>query len=492
MKFEPMEHQKKAHELLHRRREFALFCEQGTGKTYITLHDAERLYEAGSIDAVLIIAPKGVHTNWTRREIPKLMTVPVVAEAFMSGLKTPLKRIAAMMKKKGALKVLTMNIDAVGQKAPYDLAVKFLDENKCMLVVDESSRIKNPSARRTKRVTSLGNFAVCKRILSGTPAPNSPADLFSQFHFLKPGLIGTTSYRAFVAQYAELLPPGHSQMRHIADRIKRKRPGISDEKLVHVLPQIVATDPVTLKPMYKNLDRLNEVIKPHCFRVTKAECLDLPPKVYQTFGFQLPLPQRRLYDKVREEFRLEFESDGTLFFNKLSTFIKLQQILSGFVMHEGETFRLEGKPERLEVLESILDDISGQFIVWARFREEITLIREVLAERNITAVEYHGGISDSQREIAVDTFQRGEARAFIGNAQAAGIGLTLTNAETAIYYSSDFNLESRLQSEDRCHRIGTKKTVVYIDIVAENTVDERVRQRLQAKEEVAEELLRGL
>lgn len=477
MKTAPMKHQLAALEHLAAAPTFyALGAEQGTGKTWMLLADLERQWLAGSVQGALVIAPKGVHINWTLREIPTHMSCRVQCEYWLSGggVKRQRKmerllRIDSVME----IPILTMNVDAVNTKAGFDFAQRFLRTFRSMMIVDESQRIKNPAAKRTKRVIQLGQEAVSRRISSGTLVSNSPMDLFSQYDFLSPGLLGTTSYRAFVAEYADLLPPDHPLLRSIGGR---------------GTPQVVRKDEQG-RPVYRNLDKLSALMKPHTYRVTKAECLDLPAKIYQTHWFELEASQQRIYQQLKEQLRFE-HPDGTDTFTALTIINKLRQVTSGFILRDGEPTELAACAPRMQALEELVNDCQGSVIIWASFREELRQIAQRLRHHGV--VEYHGGTSSGDRERAVDEFQRGNAKIFIGNPAAAGTGLTLHAAETVIYYSSSYSLEQRLQSEDRAHRIGTKKPVVYIDLVATNTIDERIAAALQSKTFVAQSILSEL
>lgn len=482
MKTTPMPHQSTGLNLLAANREFYLLgCEQGTGKTWMLMADAEQRFSDGDIDGLLVVAPKGVHTNWIRREIPAHMSVAQRSGYYLSGAG---KRKTAELEKlfrpsdERVLTILAINIDAVNHKEGFLLAKRFLQHYKCMMVVDESSRIKNPSAERTKRVIVLGKFAAVRRAASGTPITNSPIDIFSQMEFLSPGtgVLGTTSYRAFVAEYSVLLPADHHLMRSVASRSKFS-------------PQIVARDKNGL-PLWRNLDRLKQKLAPFMFRVLKSECLSLPEKIYQTLFFELAPKQRGIYDVMSEEMRLNCPDGEIAIFNSLTKLTKLRQITSGFVLLYGDAVLIDPEDNpRMSALKEAIEDLDGQFIVWASFREELAQITVMLRKVGIECVQYHGGVSTTDREIAVDEFQSGKARAFVGQPHSGGIGLTLTNAETVIYYSSDYNLEDRLQSEDRAHRIGTTKHVVYVDLAATGTIDERIALSLQTKEAVAERIL---
>lgn len=308
---------------------------------------------------------------------------------------------------------------------------------------------------------------------------NGPIDLFSQFEFLKPGLLGTTSYRAFVAEFAKVLPPHHGLMQHVQ---KRNRSGQQ--------PQIIEKDS-SGRPVWRNLDKLNAMLAPLMYRVKKADCLDLPEKIYQTISFSLAPKQQRAYELMRDECRLLLADGDVQTVKALAALNKLRQITSGFVMVDGVATSMDEAGPRLAALMELVADLNGQFIVWAYYREELRQVSEALAKAGLKVVQYHGGVNNADREHAVDAFQRGEVDVFVGQPQSGGIGLTLTNASTVIYYSNDFSLENRLQSEDRAHRIGTEKHVVYYDILAEDTIDEKIVDALQSKQDVANAIIDG-
>lgn len=470
---EPMKHQAEALERLRNREYYGLFMEQGTGKTWCLMADAEFLYENNKIQALLVIAPKGAHTNWVKREIPQHMSVKNIARAWRSGAgKRLLESINEVMEPKKPLRILTMNIDALNTSKGFDFAFKFITSFKTALVIDESQRIKNQDSGRTKMVMRLRAHASYARIATGTPATNKPVDVFSQMEFLHSGLLGTRSHRAFVAEYAELMRPDHPMMQAMIERNPRV-----------ARAQVVARDE-NGRPRWRNLDKLQRLLAPHTFRVQKSECLDLPPKVFKTHYFEMSPSQQKAYKLMKKERRMEL-GDEIVAVQVLGAGIKLQQITSGFLLHEGEPHFVAEGNTRLAALLDLIEDLEGQFIIWARFREEIKAIVHALNLAKIPCAAYFGGVSDKEREAAIDDFQSGKIRAFVANQQAAGTSLTLTAAQTAIYYSNDFNLEHRQQSEDRCHRKGTKHTVVYIDLVAEDTIDETISTALQSKSDMA-------
>lgn len=482
MKTAPMAHQVTGLALSEGKRNFAFLMEQGTGKTWLTLADAERCFIGNKIDGILVIAPNGVHTNWTRREIPTHLEVPVHAYTWTGKPKTK-KEIKEWdnfwvgLDVNPNMRVFSINIDAFNTEAGFEAAMRFVTCFRIMAIEDESTRIKNPKAKRTIKVIEVGRQAIARRILSGTPVTKAPTDLFSQFDFLKSGLLGTTSYRAFVAEYAVLLDPNSKQMQ----AIMRKTGGRG-------IPQIVQEDANGNK-MWRNLDKLAAMVAPHSYRVRKEDCLDLPPKVYQTITFELDSKQRQVYDRLKEDYHYDNDGDD-MSFEAIATRTKLKQVTSGFINVYGEPQLIDvSSNPRMAAFKDALEDVDGQFIVWAMFEEEINHIKAALEEAGISFCTYYGATKPADREKAIDDFQAGRLQAFVGHAAAAGIGITLTAARTAFYYSCSFDNELRLQSEDRNHRIGTTTKVLYVDFVAENTIDEDIVKSLATKNAIAWQLI---
>lgn len=497
MKTKPMQHQTTGLERSDGKRNFAFLMEQGTGKTWLCLADAERCYLAGKINALLVIAPNGVHTNWTKREIPTHLSVDSLCYAWRGTpsskkAKDDIERMYRTHYAPGEspFRVFSINIEALNSPNGFEAVKRFLLAYNVMAVVDESTRIKNPDAKRSKKVCELGALATARRILTGTPITKAPTDVFMQFNFLRPGLLGTKSFRAFNAQFSVLLEAGSPQMIAIMRKLGGKVRGI---------PQVVAKDANGI-PMFKNLDKLTELIAPHSYRVTKAECLDLPPKVYKTAYFELTPNQRKIYDQVKTEYNFVMEHDDYLedvSFEAIAARTKLKQITSGFINIYGEPVLLppEDNPRMVlfkQTVEDILErDEKAQVIVWAMYEQELMQIKAYLDSIGARSALYYGATKKEERERIIDEFQAGNIDWFIGNASAGGIGITLTAAETAIYYSCGNDNEQRLQSEDRNHRIGTKNTVVYYDLLAEDTLDEDIHRSNMMKSEVAAIVLDG-
>ncbi len=255
------------------------------------------------------------------------------------------------------------------------------------------------------------------------------------------------------------------------------------------IPQIVERDKKGM-PRYRNLDKLQALIAPHSFRVLKKDCLDLPDKIYKTVWFDMTTTQQAIYDKAKKENRLALEGEETVF-NKLVAQMKLMQITSGYYLHPEATepVRIEGGNPKLELLVERANAVceSGEkLIVWARYRVQIEDLFKALSKQGLKVVQYHGGISKGNRVSAIEDFERGEANVFIGQQQAGGRGITLVAASNVFYYSNTYALDHRQQSEDRAHRIGQEKNVIYTDFCARDSVDYECIERLRDKELISE------
>ncbi len=466
-KTEPFLHQLAAFEHSRSEEYFALLMEQGTGKTKVIIDTAAWLYGRGEINSLVVLAPNGVHRNWISDEIPIHMPdgVDWLGHIWRAGdlnRKKSKDAINEMMRFDG-LSVLALNIEAVRTEAGAKVIESFLTARPSLFVIDESTIIKTPGAAQTIKVIGKGKSrglagkAKYRRILTGTPITQGPFDLFSQFKFLDPEVLGFQSYYSFKHHYGEF----------IMNR---------DYKNGHQYETL--TD-------YKNSDELQKSIAPFSYRVTKEECLDLPPKIYQKRYYPLSNAQRKAYNSLRDEFIAELDSGETI--NAalaIVRLIRLQQICSNFIGSDAGQIEVSDSNPRLDLLKEIVEP-AKKVIVWARFRRDISAIHEMLG-----GVRYDGATSADDRADAIDRFQNDPScKYFIGNPSAAGLGITLHAADLVVYYSNSFKLEERLQSEDRAHRIGLNHSVVYVDIIAEETIDEHIAGSLQAKINIADSII---
>ena len=458
MKLTPFKHQAECLKLSWEKKNFAILLEQGLGKTKVCLDTAELLFKAHRIEAMLVIAPNGVHSNWARDQIPLHLDCPyVVVEYGSSRVKAKyfneaVFELMAPTLRERRLRVLIVNVEAYSSpRAAYNLSLKLLDKFPTLMVVDESTRIKTPRAQRTKRILGLGRHAKYRRILTGTPVTQSPFDVYSQFAFLDYGILGFFSYTSF---------------RHNYGRWEKRFTQRGDKSWEY--DELIE---------YIHLDDLRQRLKPYCYRREKAECLDLPPKIYKVIGVDLSLQQRRLYQQVEKEGVLEFDDFRLLTPLQITRLLRCQQITGGFLPtgEQGVARPLRENP-KLDLMLELIEDHPGQTIIWARFRAEIAAIAARLKEAYgcDQVVEYHGGVPSNKRPWIIKAFQTGKARFLVGQ-QASGVGVDLYAAEIVFYFSNDFSYDHRYQSEDRCHRIGLLHPVLYVDLIANDTMDEHIR-----------------
>lgn len=468
-KREPMEHQRKAFLLSRDLPAFGLFMEQGTGKTKVILDTASYLFQQDKIDALIIVAwPNGVHRNWIDYELGEDMSVPYFAEYWGANNQAKHRRVAfrklQLRPRAAGLKVMAFNVECFLSEPAKELILELLGNFRCLFVIDQSASIKNPEAKRTKfLVGKCSTLAPYRRVLDGAPVAEGADELYSQFKFLDPNIIGHDTWTAFKAEYCE----------------------------IGYFKQIKG---------YKNLPKLRSRIDPYCYRVLADDCLDLPERVYKRWSFDLAPGEQRVFDELkllslasfsdlqlneedREDVDLDFESDDILTTSlALVKNLRLQQISSGW-WPKGERRSIEARPTRLDALLTLLDAATGKALIFSRFRGDLELMAEVLGKK---AVSYHGGVSPDDRAEAKRRFMNDpKVLYFVGQPRSAGIGHTLTAARHVIFYSNDPSLRLREECEKRAHRQGLKHKLIVWDLIARGSHDIAVVRSLRAKKELA-------
>jgi SNF2 family DNA or RNA helicase len=463
-KTSPYLHQMNALEKSWNKENFAYFMEMGTGKTKVLIDNLAMLYDKGKVDGALIIAPKGVVKTWYEQELPTHLPdhidhTTVLWQAHIT--KTQREKLESVLQNETSLHILIMNVEGLSTDKGVNFARKFLSSHNTLMAVDESTTIKNPSAKRTKNIISLGKQAKYRRIMTGSPITKNPLDLYSQCEFLDPWLLDFTSYYAFRNRYAEM------KTMHIRGRSI----------------QVVSE--------FKNLGELSETVKTFSDRVLKEDCLDLPPKNFIKRHVTLTPDQKKIYNQMKEQAIAILNGKVTSTMTVLTQLMRLHQITCGhFTADDGSIQSIESN--RLNELMSILEETEGKAIIWANYQlsvgEIIQRIIKVYGEDSY--VHYYGLTSQEDRQNYIRKFQNDpKCRFLVGTPQTGGYGITLTQANTVIYYSNGYDLEKRLQSEDRAHRIGQKKTVTYVDLIAEDTVDEKIVEALRKKINIASEVM---
>ena len=464
-KTEPYEHQLTALGASHKKENFALFMEMGTGKSKVLIDNIAMLYDKGKINAALIVAPKGVYHNWERQELPIHMPAHVLYQIITWSPVETKKQQAALKKlfiHDEDLVIFLMNIEAFSTKKGMRIAEKFLLAHSALMAIDESTTIKSPTASRTKSVLKLRVLAKYRRILTGAPVTKSPLDLYTQCFFLDPDLLDFSSYYTFKNRYAIMV-----------DR------NVGTHSFKHVMG-------------YQRLDELNGKLNDFSYRVLKEDCLDLPEKVYMKRMITLTPEQKRMYGEMKKFALSELEGKKITATSVLAQLVRLHQITCGHLtLDDGDIRTL--KNNRIKELLDILEETDGKIIIWAVYRHDIKEITKILSERYgaNTVESFFGDTLDRDRQDIIDRFQDRESdlRFFVGNPKTGGYGLTLTASHTVIYYSNSYDLETRLQSEDRAHRISQDKKVTYIDLITEGTVDELIVKNLRGKINLATKIM---
>lgn len=458
---------------------FGLLWQQGTGKTKPIIDTAAWLYEHDKIDCLLVVAPNGVHRNWVNDELPAHLPdrlVPKTHAFYWQSQKSTTKwheRLAEFAVRHPGLLVVTISYDAFLTEKGKNFIWKVLRKRRCLYICDEAHNIMTPSAKRTMSIIKSGKWASYRRILTGTPISKSPFNIYSQVRFLDPDFWIKAGIGSTFAEFKMYFG------------VWRKREDVLEE---------FGYDPGYDQLIeYRNLDKLQALLKTISSRVLKTDVFDLPPKLYSKRYFDLNPTQRRAYDELKENFVTEIESgrevDGSLAIVRL---LRLQQIACGYAKcddDEPEVLLGNSNP-RLDLLNELTDSLPEKAIIWARFRKDIDQITDALnAGRKpgmpVRAVRYDGAVSDDDKEKAKNDFQKGDAQWFVGNQEVGSEGLTLTAAHSVIYYSNSFKLIKRLQSEDRPHRAGLDHSVSYYDLCANDTVDQRLIEVLRNNLEVS-------
>jgi|TARA_R110001583_G_scaffold40728_1_gene129882 SNF2 family DNA or RNA helicase len=469
-KTEPYEHQLQALGASHNKENFALLMEMGTGKSKVLVDNIAMLYDKGKIDSALIIAPKGVYRNWEKQEIPIHLPDHVKHQMIIwspNKTKKQEKELNKLFKHEEELMIFIMNIEAFSTKRGTEMAEKFLLSHHCLMAIDESTTIKSTTASRTKNILKLRKLAKYRRILTGSPVTKSPLDLFTQCYFLDPYLLDFQSYYSFKSRYAVL---------------KRQHMGS------HSFDQIIG---------YQRLDELNHKLNQFSFRVLKKDCLDLPEKVYTKRYVTMTTEQNQIYDQMKNHALSHLKTGEVVTAaSALAQMIKLHQITCGHITTDLEEhdIRIQEIPHnRINVLKETLQEVDGKIIIWATYIHDIQKIKETLEEEyGVNSVEtFFGGTASDDRQEIVGKFQDmdSELRFLVANPRVGGYGLTLTASHTVIYYSNNYDLEVRMQSEDRAHRIGQVNKVTYIDLMVEKTVDELIIKSLRNKINLASQVL---
>lgn len=439
---EPMAHQVEARELAYQHDGYFLAMEQGTAKTKVAIDVAVAHFLERTINALLVISPLTVTRTWAEEfalHAPVAFTT-IYADSTFNGT----------IPRDGSLPVIICGVESLSQGGTFNALNSWAQyQSNLMVVVDESHYIKTPGTIRTKRCIELGTHAKIKLCLTGTSITRNLVDLYSQYEFLDPNIIGVGDFYAFRNRYA------------IMGGYKRK--------------QIIA---------YDNVEELMSFIRPVTYTKLKSECMDLPEKVYERRYIKLEKNHMVMYRQLRSKQGLA----GLDLKNVLVKMLRSRQLVGGFLPDGDNAPKAQvfaALNMKLQVLRQELDVAEGQAIIYCQWRPEMDLIAHEFDYRKESYAQFNGDQDADERQEIIRQFQAGDIKYLVASISAAATGITLTNARTVIYFSHTDQYAQRSQSEDRVHRKGLKHSVTYIDLIAERTVDETLMAAHSEKKDLA-------
>ncbi len=441
---EPMEHQQRAIDKLINTKVGALYMDMGTGKTRTAFGLAIPRKLDAKVECILWLCPVSVKR-----------TIADEVEKHLQGVDCELVETSGI--KSWDADIYVAGIESLSNSLSLNFVLlELAEKRRCFTVVDESSLVKNHLAKRTRAIWRLGERSKYKLILSGTPISNNEQDLYSQWYFLDQRILGYSSFYSFAANHLEYDS-------RIPGRVVRAH----------------------------NVEHLVNKMAPFVYQVRKDECLELPPKSYS-----------KRYCRMAEVQYWEYENGKTHFFDimeryddwsrDVSTivfrlFSLLQRVTSGKTWDWKDLFDNPLENPRVQLLLETIVDLpkDSKVIIWCKYTHEIEMISEVLAQAGYESAKLYGELTVKERDEELEKFRK-EADVLVANKRCGAFGLNLQHANYAIYYSNDFSWDTRAQSEDRIHRTGQTENVHIIDLICENTIDERIYTSLMNKEGLVE------
>ena len=482
----PWDWQREAFAASKDERSYAYFAEQGTGKTHPLINEFWYNYDKGRVDTLVVVALSGVHTQWVQEQLPRHTHPDRLATAHMhvyrnskAGTQWHQKAVRGCMHHDGPV-ACTFTYNAYTVKRARNDLNQLLKSRNCFVVLDESTEVKTPKAKRTMACVRSGQYARMKRLADGTPVTQGPFDIFAPVRFLDPDFwkrLGMDDFGAYKAHF-----------------------GIWKQ-----IPTVEVKDWKTgqMKPLevlkgYKNLGELQQLLAPFSVRVLKDDVLDLPPKTFDWLSHELSPQQMRLYKELRQQNVGVLDSGDLVIANlPITKLLRFQQIVCGYIPVDDPTGQNEpepvelcgGKNMRLENTMLWADHLPHKGVIWGRFNMDIDQIMHRLGPK--VAVQYDGRMTEEQRDEAKWRIMNDRhTQFFVGKQQVAGIGLDgLQVCKSMLYYSNSFSLRHRLQSEDRLHRGGQTHPVNITDMYAEGVpIDRYTARALRRKFDIASKI----
>lgn len=536
MKTTPFRHQQEGFDFSRDLVAYGVWWEQGTGKSKLIVDTMFHLFEKGEITGVLLVAPNGVHGNFVTQELPVHGWAECCSYVWETGRSTRKREQEQVelvcVPKSKVLSILAISYDAISRtKVGYEVTRAFLRQHKAMMVLDESTAIANPTADRSEKVLDLGPLARYRRVLSGTPVADGPFKIFNQMRFLDPLFwrkAGMANYFAFTSAFAEFekktASAGHQfrqlkfyrNMEYLHKLIAPYSSRVLKEDVLDLPPKLYTTVEFEMtdkqRKMYEELrTELRTTLDDH-HTVTAQSTIVAMTRLQQiTSGYvgtwEPPVPEIgmgviwrgpvHMIHGVIEDLndgeiiirgpRVEYGQSLPMDAEEWTTTVSRQDI-GLTLLGESEAVTLDifdsyRDNPRLRALDAVLEPITHKVIIWARYRRDVDGICDMLGER---CVRYDGIVGTADRKTALDRFRNDPTiQYFVANPMTLSMGVTLTQAKTVVYYSNTFQLEKRLQSEDRAHRIGQDTSVNIIDLVASKTIDDKIVSALRKKFNIA-------
>jgi SNF2 family DNA or RNA helicase len=477
---------------------FFLNFDPGLGKTKTTIDIVANLFVQKKITAVWIIAPNSVHRQWVDEQLPIHCPVPYHALVYSAKDWAKVgyqKDYEAWLSSKNGLKVLSINIETFAQEQGLNRLRDIYRACKdgLFLCIDESTKIKTPTAKRTKTIIDLAHRAKYTTCLSGTPVTNSPFDVWAPYEALRKGYLG--NFFSFKHRYGLMVQKknqgkayqtiaGEQDFR-LAKALSTKdypieyvssRTGFSESALMYI-----NAHPDLVSP-YIRLDELREKIAPITFVVRREDVAkEIPDKIYAPLYIDFSAEQLRIYKELKKNLAVEYEGKPLTVQTAMNLIGRLQQVTGGFFPVNDpldDTVKwvpLKDNPKLEALLSSLEDDPKDSIIIWAVYKAEIEAIYDKLKKAYPELrIEHFYSQTKGKAEI-IDAFKRKEVQILVAHPKSAGIGLNLQVCALNYIYSNGFSLEDRIQQEDRTCRIGQDKGVVYKDIYIKGSIDEKIK-----------------
>lgn len=443
---------------------FGFFLEVGTGKSCCTVNTLRFKYlQEGRLMRTLILAPPIVLNNW-KNEFSLHSNIDQRDILVLHGTqKNRCKILSANMDKN---KILVTNYESLLMKDLYKLFEEYDIE---VMVLDESHKVKSITSKRTKACIKLADTAKYRFLLSGTPILNTLMDVFSQFRILDGGKTFGKNFYTFRNTYFYDKNSGMPKDKYFPNW--RPRAGIED--------------------------KINKLVGEKSMYVEKSKCLDLPPLVKTSLSVEMGREQKKAYEDMKSDLIAYINDTAAVAELAITKALRMQQIVSGFVMdHEGKVIKFKKNP-RIDALKELLEDIAPyhKVLVWAVFKENYNDIRGVCEKLGLGYTEVHGEVSQNKKMEAVESFNTDkDIRVLIGHPGSGGIGINLVASNHSIFYSRSFSLEYDIQAEARNYRGGSEQheKVTRIDLVAADTIDEQVLEALRNKKDIGFSVLKNM